>query len=346
MLTTSTHDSKRSEDVRARLALLTEIPERWTVAVRRWSAINEKYRLGVWPDRNAEYLFYQTLVGAWPLEPDRAWAYMEKAACEAKQHTNWINRNVAYEAALKHFVTATLNDSDFTTEIERFVTPLVGAGYVNSLAQTLLKLTTPGVPDIYQGTDLWDLSLVDPDNRRPVDFALRQNALVDFQRYLQAGEVQELVIELLRVPANGHIKLFMIQQALQHRRQNAHLFRDGGYVPLLAAGTQEKHVCAFARLLGAATAITVVPRLALGLTSGGHCAPVGDEVWEQTRLILPQAQAGRSFRNVFTGEVLCAREDEANASLRLAEVLGTFPVALLEKFARPAKTATTSTHAS
>src|SRR5262245_5744517 len=168
MLATSTHDTKRSEDVRARLDLLSEIPERWAGAVHRWSVRNSRHRPGDWPDRNAEYLFYQTLVGAWPIDSDRMTAYMAKATREAKAHTSWTSPNETYEHALRAFIESSMADRAFTSDLEAFVAPLIAAGRVNSLAQTLLKLTTPGIPDIYQGNELWDLSLVDPDNRRPV----------------------------------------------------------------------------------------------------------------------------------------------------------------------------------
>jgi (1->4)-alpha-D-glucan 1-alpha-D-glucosylmutase len=199
-----------------------------------------------------------------------------------------------------------------------------------------LKLTAPGVPDLYQGTDLWDFSLVDPDNRRPVDFALRREIFAELQRGLEAGNVRELAVELLKDFADGRIKLFVIRQALRFRRQHTHLFRDGSYAPLLAKGRQAEHVCAFVREHDGATAVTVVPRLVLGLTGGHDRPPVGEAVWNGTRLVLPRGQAGRPFRNVFTTEVLCAREDGANASLRLADMLGKFPVALFEMLDTPA----------
>ena len=155
MLATSTHDTKRSEDVRVRIHLLSEIPARWAEAVRRWAARNERYRRGGWPDRNTEYLLYQTLVGAWPLEVERAVTYMEKAIREAKVHTSWTHTNADYEEAVRGFVTDVLADPEFTADLAAFVASLVHAGRVNALAQTLLKLTAPGVPDLYQGTEVW-----------------------------------------------------------------------------------------------------------------------------------------------------------------------------------------------
>ena len=167
MLTTSTHDTKRSEDVRARLTLLSEIPTEWTAAVLRWSALNSRHRRGDLPDRNTEYLLYQTLVGAHPIGLDRLQQYLEKAVREAKTHTSWTAVDEGYERALREFVERALADPEFTAALEGFVRPLIGPGRVNSLAWKLLALTAPGVPDLYQGSELWDLSLVDPDNRRP-----------------------------------------------------------------------------------------------------------------------------------------------------------------------------------
>ncbi|MBN2508282.1 MAG: malto-oligosyltrehalose synthase [Verrucomicrobia bacterium] len=352
MLATSTHDTKRGEDARARLALLSEIPERWSGAVRRWSAMNEHARSNGWPDRNAEYLFYQTLVGAWPLEPERALAYMTKAAREARQHTRWTDPNTAYEAALARFVAATLNDREFMADVERFVTPLLDAGWVNALAQTLLKLTAPGVPDLYQGTELGDFALVDPDNRRPVDFARCQAALAG----LTAAPVgangagheasPDPIHHLLQHPADGRLKLGVVCRTLQWRRQHAPLFRDGDYLPLLARGARAEHVCGFARAQGGAAVLAVVPRLVLGLAAGREGMPLGEAAWGETRLILPRTQTGGVFRNVFTGERLCAGGDGANVSLRLGEVLGRFPIALLERLERPAQPTTNSMDAS
>src|SRR5207237_5179779 len=173
MLTTSTHDSKRGEDVRARLAVLSELPAAWHEAVLRWSRTNERHRTGDLPDRNSEYLLYQTLVGAWPISAERAWAYMEKAAREAKTQLSWLAPAPEFEEALKSFVFGVLGDPEFVGDLERFIEPVVELGYANSLAQKLLCLTAPGVPGLSQGRELGVLGLVDPDNRRPVAYALR-----------------------------------------------------------------------------------------------------------------------------------------------------------------------------
>ena len=301
LLATSTHDTKRSEDVRMRLALLSEIPQRWADAANRWAARNDRYRQGGLPDRNTEYLFYQTLVGAWPIDTARMTAYMAKAAREAKRHTSWIRPNQAYEGALHDFVAAVMADGAFLTDLEQFVAPLVMPARINSLAQTLLKLTAPGVPDIYQGTELWDLSLVDPDNRRPVDFALRKRLMAELNRLsLEAivGRMDE-----------GLPKLWLIRQALHLRRRRPELFGpQGSYRPVLAQGAKADHAVAFLR---AERAMSIVPRLIMGLQGG----------WGDTVLDIP---AGR-WRNVLSGKMV------EGGSVRLEHLLVDFPVSLLAK---------------
>lgn len=300
MLATSTHDTKRSEDVRARLSLLSEIPDPWRDAVRRWSAMNERHRRDGWPDRNAEYFYYQTLIGAWPLPLDRALAYMQKSVNEASQHTTWTRRNAAYEAALRAFVTDTLNDAEFTGDLERFIAPLVEPGWINSLAQVLLKLTAPGVPDIYQGNELWDFSLVDPDNRRPVDFGLRCRLLSELAGLRAEGAWQRR--------SEGMPKLWLIHRALGLRRRHPEWFDAGSYKPLFASGAKADHVVAFIR---AGKAVTVVPRLILGVN--------GD--WVGTTLDLPPG----GWRNELTDEQF------DSTSVQLAELFRKFPVALLTR---------------
>jgi (1->4)-alpha-D-glucan 1-alpha-D-glucosylmutase len=306
MLATSTHDTKRGEDVRARLALLSEIPERWMAAVRRWTAINESHRRGDWPDRNSEYLLYQTLVGAWPIGADRVTAYMEKAAREAKAHTSWTDPRPAYENALRDFIQDALLDGDFVADLQQFVAALVEPGRINSLAQTLLKLTAPGVPDLYQGTELWALTLVDPDNRTPVDYGLRRRLL---------DELDETTPEAVRARAEeGLPKLWTIRQALGLRRRRPELFGAyAEYRPLEARGTCARHVVAFARGDGA---ITIVPRLVMGL--GGD--------WGDTSLVVPDGR----WRNEMTGDVV------TGGAVALRDLSRRFPVALLAKDDSPA----------
>ncbi|HET7488122.1 MAG TPA: malto-oligosyltrehalose synthase [Acidimicrobiales bacterium] len=302
MLATSTHDTKRSEDVRARLHLLSERPEEWAAAVRRWSAANDRHRSGPGlPDANAEYLLYQTLVGAWPLPGDRAVAYMEKASKEAKARTSWIDPDPGYDAALRAFVEGVLGDAAFLDDLAAFVAPLVGPGRVTSLAQAVLRLTAPGVPDTYQGTELWDLSLVDPDNRRPVDYETRRR-LLDELPGLDAAALWERAGE-------GLPKLKVVTEALHLRRRRPEAFGAGGaYQPLAASGPRAAHVVAFSR--GGAVA-TVVPRLVLGLA--------GD--WGTTTVALPPGR----WRNLLDGA------DVGGGEVALAGLLGAFPVALLER---------------
>ena len=299
MLTTSTHDTKRSEDVRARISLLAELPERWSEAVQRWSARNERLRVNDAPDRNAEYLLYQTLVGAWPIDEERISQYMLKAVREAKQRTSWTSPNAEYESALQGFISGALADEEFVNDLRAFVDSITSAGWITSLAQALLKLTAPGVPDIYQGCDLWDLSLVDPDNRRPVDYALRQRLL---------GELEGLSPEDIWARRDeGLPKLWLTQRALATRRAQVAAFGPRGtYEPLIAQGAKAAHVVAFMR--GGAVA-SIAPRLVIGL---------GDD-WGDTSLDLP---AGR-WRNALTGE------QRAGGPLWLGEALRRFPVALL-----------------
>ncbi len=303
MLTTSSHDTKRSEDVRARLAALTELPEAWAVAVRRWSALNERRRRDEQPDRNTEYLLYQTLVGAWPIDTERAVAYMEKAAREAKVHTSWISPATCYERALRDFATGALADPEFTSDLEAFLPPVVEAGRVNSLAMKLLCLTAPGVPDLYQGSELWDLSLVDPDNRRPVDFHLRR---------LLLHELEALGPAAARAAwerrDEGLPKLLLVQRTLQLRAERPDLFAGATYEPLPVSGARAQHVVAFHRGGGVAV---VVPRLTHRL--GGD--------WADTAVDLPP---GRWVDRLAGG----ARE---GGRLPLAGLLADFPVALLAR---------------
>ena len=301
MLTTSTHDTKRSEDVRARISLLSELPGQWAEAVRRWSAHNERYRRSDLPDRNAEYLLYQTLVGAWPLSVERATAYMEKVVREAKLYTSWTAQNAEYEQALRGFVEGALTDGEFVEDLERFVAPLVEPSWVSALSQALLKLTAPGVPDIYQGTELWDLSLVDPDNRRLVDYELRRRLLAELE-----GATPEGIWERRD---EGLPKLWLIRTALRLRAERRDAFGPrGAYVPLLARGAKAAHVVAFSR--GGAI-VTVAPRLVLGL--GG--------AWDDTTIEMP---AGR-WRNELTGDMY------EGGTVAVGELLRRFPVALLSR---------------
>jgi (1->4)-alpha-D-glucan 1-alpha-D-glucosylmutase len=301
LLASTTHDTKRSEDVRARLALLSEIPDPWANAVRRWASNNAGLRTGEVPDPNTEYLLYQTLVGAWPIDLERICAYMEKAVKEAKVHTSWTAPNNGYERGLADFIAAVLADRTFCADLENFVADLIAPGRINSLAQTLIKLTAPGVPDIYQGTELWDLSLVDPDNRRPVDFALRRSLL---QALPKLGPE-----EIMAGMDKGLPKLWIIRQTLHLRRTHPELFGPrAGYCPLYAAGRKADHLVAFVR--GEAV-ISLAPRLVMGLNND----------WDDTIVALPSGK----WHNVLTGD------NADGGAVRLQELLGRFPVGLLMK---------------
>ncbi len=291
LLPTSTHDNKRSEDVRTRIDALTEIPEKWTAALQRWSAMNQPAWKGREPDRHSEYLLYQTLIGAWPISFDRAWGYLLKACREAKIRTTWHEPNLAYEDGLQEFVATILEDKDFVADLEAFIDPLILPGRINSLAQTLIKLTAPGTPDFYQGSELWDLSLVDPDNRRPVDFEKRR----------------ELLARCDGVPADwdcGLPKLWLIRRALEVRRSHAGSF-TGAHQPISARGARLSHLVAYLR---GDEVLVVVPRLTLSL----------DGDWGDTAMALPPGV----WKNVFT-ETLHSGETPAPA------LFGAFPVALL-----------------
>lgn len=297
----STHDTKRGEDVRARLQGVSEEPEAWAEAVRGWAAMNERHRRGAWPDRNAEYLYYQTLAGAWPIGVERAWAYMEKAAREAKVHTSWNDPNPDYEGALRGFVADTLSDGAFAAAVGRWVEERDDAARVRSVAQTLLKVAAPGVPDVYQGTELWDFSLVDPDNRRPVDFDLRRRVL----EALDGAEVGTVWAHR----AEGWPKLWTLWRALRVRRRRPEVFAArGNYRALMAAGRDADQVLAFVR--GDAV-VAVVPRRGAG----------PGEDWGDTWLPVP---SGR-WENAMTGEMVEGGE------VGLGDLLRRFPVALLQR---------------
>jgi (1->4)-alpha-D-glucan 1-alpha-D-glucosylmutase len=302
LLATSTHDTKRSEDTRARISLLSEIPERWGEAVRRWFERNEKHRRNGWPDRNAEYLLYQTLVGAWPISAERTMAYMEKATREAKAHTSWTRTNAEYEEGVRSFVQAILDDRDFTDDLEAFVAPLVEPARIHSLAQTLLKIAAPGVPDFYQGSEIWDLSLVDPDNRRPVDYDLRRRLLDDLKREMKPEEILARMDE-------GLPKLWVIRQGLHLRRRRPELFGpEADYQSLQVQGSRADHAVAFTRGGGVAV---VVPRLAIRL--GGD--------WGGTTVDLPPGR----WRDELTGE------EVEGGPRSVAGLLARFPLALLSR---------------
>jgi (1->4)-alpha-D-glucan 1-alpha-D-glucosylmutase len=262
MLASSTHDTKRSEDVRARIAVLSEIPFEFAAAADRWASLHEA------PDRDLAWLLFQTLIGAHPLPLERAVAFVEKATKEAKRHTSWTDPDPAYDMAARVYVESLVSDDVFLADLEAFVRPIVDPGRINSLAAQLIKLTAPGVPDIYQGTELWDLSLVDPDNRRPVDFTERRRLLAELDA-LTSEEVWARRDE-------GLPKLKVTRDALALRRRCPDVFNGSSYEPLSASGPAAEHVVAFAR--GGEVAV-VVPRLPLALERAGG--------WQGTTVDLP-----------------------------------------------------------
>ncbi len=343
--TTSTHDTKRSEDVRARLNVLSELPRAWARSLNRWSRMNREKKSPVngraVPDSNEEVLFYQTLVGAWPLEAEevpefrqRLRAYMIKATREAKVHTSWLHPDEAYEKALAGFVDACLDTSipnEFLNDFLRFQGGIAYYGALNSLAQVLLKITSPGVPDFYQGTDLWDLSLVDPDNRRPVHFSKRAQLLSELKR-LEARDPAQLVRELLAAWRDGGIKMYVISRALAFRRAHARLLQVGDYLPLFASGQTAEHVVAFARRSRDEWALVAVPRLLASLCAPGQ-TPVGRKVWRDGVLNLPLGAPVR-WANVLTRESVRTFGGPRSRAMHLRSVFRGFPVALLTGVSR------------
>lgn len=335
MNATSTHDTKRAEDVRARINVLSELPREWNARLRAWAKLNlpKKRRrpdAGEMPDRNDEYLLYQTLLGAWPAagEPGPDFAgrikdYAIKAAREAQVNTNWIKPDQDYEGAIAAFVDKALApgaDNKFLDEFRPFREKISFYGAFNSLSQTLLKVAAPGLPDIYQGSELWDLSLVDPDNRRPVDFGLRARLLEGIARDY-AARPHVLPAELLADLPSGRAKLFLLWRALAVRREWREVFEAGSYTPLVAEGAHKDSVIAFARSLGDRHVIAAVPRFLTGFAPQG--APPLGELWKDTRILLPEGLGGGWT------ETLSGREIPAGREISAAQLFKTFSCALL-----------------
>jgi len=342
MLAGSTHDSKRSEDVRARISALSELPGEWSRAIAGWSRLNRGPAPAAGTERapsaEDEYLLYQTLLGVWPFQaPDaqglaalleRVEAYMLKAGREAKLRTSWINPRPDYETATRDFLRALLAPGPgnlFLREFLPFQARVARTGAFTSLSQTLLKLTSPGVPDLYQGTELWDFSLADPDNRRPVDFAARRAALAGIQAAQAAQGAAACARDLLEHLPDGRIKLYLIWKALGLRRGQEALFRDGAYLPLEVGGRQAEHAVAFARQLGSEQLVVVVPRLFGALMGPEGRPPTGAEAWGDTWAELPAEPAG--WANALTDEP--AVPDPGSHRLPLAALFQTLPFALL-----------------
>ena len=331
---TATHDTKRGEDVRARINVLSEIPAEWRARLAAWQRFNRRHHTMVdgapVPGANTEYLVYQTLVGAWPIDAARLRDYLLKAVREAKVHTSWTNPNPRYDEAVVKFAEAILDperSAAFLEDLVLFQARVAHFGALNSLGQTLVKLTAPGVPDLYQGSELWDLSLVDPDNRRPVDWAQRTRLLDEVLSAVAAApDRAALAHELVKTKTDGRVKLFVIHEGLAVRRAHRALFEGGAYRPLESRGAWSEHVCAFARTAGDAAAVTIIPRLLA--RRGVDALPLGPEYWADTRLELPRELAGR-YTNALTGEPVETASAGDGVVLPLADVFTAFPAALL-----------------
>ncbi len=347
LLATSTHDTKRSEDVRARINVISECPQEWEAAITRWHTMLLPYKVqengGELPTRNDEYLLYQTLMGIWP-DPGtpedqrdairaRVADYMVKAAQEAKTNTSWINPNAVYLQALRSFVDALFAPATgdaFMADFLPLQRRIAWFGRFNALSQTLLKMTAPGVPDLFQGMELWNYSLVDPDNRRPVHFAARSALLAEMQaRTLEGGDLPTFCQELVASALDGRVKLYTIWAALALRQAHERIFADGDYRPIVARGDQWQHVCAFAREIGDAAIITIAPILIYQLCGGEERAPIGAEVWGDTWLTLPDHYVGRQFRDGYSGAIHTVAMRDGVPGLTVANMLDVFPVALL-----------------
>jgi (1->4)-alpha-D-glucan 1-alpha-D-glucosylmutase len=354
MLATSTHDTKRGEDARMRVNALSEMPVEWRRACAAWMRTNGSNRLklpGGWaPDRNDEYLFYQTLVAIWPAEPasaplpdrapdalvERVLAYMVKAVREAKVHTSWVHQDEPYEQAVERFVARALTgrtSARFLGSFVPFQRRVARAGMVNSLAQLALKLAAPGVADFYQGTELWDLTLVDPDNRRPVDFDARARLLDDLDPLLarlDAGDaIAREVAALVEAWPDARIKLFLTARGLRFRRDHPDLILKGTYVPLDVDGAEPARIVGFARRHESQVLVTVVPRLTTAAADagpGGAAWPPRAGMWHDTRVLVPAAAAAPGYRHLLTGEVL---RPDGRGALPADDLFRSCPVALL-----------------
>ncbi|MEO6418518.1 MAG: malto-oligosyltrehalose synthase, partial [Polyangiaceae bacterium] len=335
MITTSTHDTKRGEDARARISVLSEVPDEWRRAVGRWTEIAKIVRTAVdgepAPSRSLEYLFYQTVVGCWPPGWDggegrdelvrRLTDFLLKASKEGKEQTSWTNPNAPYDEAVRGFAAGMFASQTFVDDMRRFVETIASHGASNGLAQCLLRMTSPGVPDTYQGSELWDQTLVDPDNRKPIDFGRRRAMLARMNE--RAHEPRALAKDLLETYADGAVKLHVLHQALLARKAHPALFLRGDYEPLPGG----EHVIAFTRAFGQERLVCCVPRLTHVGTRGSLPWMLG-EAWGDEALRVPHAG---TYRNLMTGAKL-----EIAGEARLAELFADFPVALLIREERKA----------
>ncbi|HEU5115663.1 MAG TPA: hypothetical protein VFT74_03225, partial [Isosphaeraceae bacterium] len=347
--TTATHDTKRGEDTRIRINVLSEFPDEWRTRLVRWSRWNARKKVefneAQAPDAREEYLLYQTLIGSWPFGgpesappegfTERIQEYMLKAAREAKLNTTWTDPDPTYSEILSRFVAEVLESPDagpFLNDFLPFQRRIARIGRVHSLAQTLLKIASPGIPDVYQGCDLWDLSLVDPDNRRPVDYEHRDRLLSEMRTRLETGTSRaDLLKELLASPESGAIKLYLIWTALNHRKEHLTLYQQGAYRPIDAEGEHKVNLVSFARYREGRSVVAVAPRLVSGLMGEeAQTLPIGPDVWKDTRLIYPETpNIPRRWRDLFSDRVVELQDGETGPTLPISEVFAIAPFALL-----------------
>ncbi|MGN6385486.1 MAG: malto-oligosyltrehalose synthase [Verrucomicrobiota bacterium] len=333
MISTATHDTKRGEDVRARLNVISEVPEEWRNAVIDWHELNfpflTQHKNNPSPSRNDEYLIYQTIVGTWPLgkteKPgseycERIKAYMQKAMREAKMHTAWTEVNEQYEAAVQKFIDEILSSQRFLEKLNRFVARISEFGLFNSLAQVVLKNCSPGVPDLYQGNELWDFHLVDPDNRRPISVEERIAVLSRLEK-IQASESMSLTKSLLDKLDSGEIKLFTTWKCLNFRKKHPALFSDGEYQPLSVTGPAQGKVVGFKRMHGSSELIVAVPRF-LSRVATSPSEALQTRAFQETLLKVPKA----AWKNIFTEEMVASE-----GRLNCAEAFRHFPMVVLAR---------------
>lgn len=348
---TSTHDTKRSEDVRARINVLSELPKEWRTTVGRWHRLNRRKKRLLddqkVPDRNEEYLLYQTLIGCWPFDDlndaeyrtfcDRIHTYMEKALKEAKVHTSWINPSQSYGEAVHEFVEDILDrtrPNPFLDDLRPFQTRIAHYGLYNSLSQVLVKMTGPGSPEFYQGTEFWDFSLVDPDNRRPVDYAHRFRVLEDLKQACDQGDHRGLLNQLMATRTDGRIKMYLIMSVLRYRRAQEALFGDGDYIPLQGIGEKAPHIYAFARRRQGRAVIVAVPRFLTKITPDPiNMVPLGAPFWGNTWIGVSSDMRGTAFRNILTDEIVTSIKIDGEEALPLGALFAHIPVACMEQVA-------------
>lgn len=350
MLNTSTHDNKRSEDVRARINVLSEISSNWHRQVLHWRRLNRSNKILIdreeIPSANDEYLIYQTMIGIWPYVEytaaeyevllARIEAYMLKAVREAKQHTSWINPNKSYEEGLLAFIRKLLSSNEenaFLIDFKAFHQSVARCGMFNSLSQTILKLTVPGVPDIYQGNELWDFSLVDPDSRRPVNYIQRQQLLKELDAYISVPQsvLAQRVKQMLDDMMDGRAKLYLTWRLLQSRKRWPNVFQDGAYLSLATTELRKDHLCAFARHADGITLVVVAPRwFSRLIPAPSRELPLGDTVWGNTMIEAPNLAVGMRGLNILTGETVEVTQANNVPKLSASALFTSFPVALLQ----------------